>query len=459
MFFQHKRLWQAGLCLGLGMLVWTLNGPSAMAKTAKAEQPANADQTQAQKAVEVPTAQAATTRAQAPVHAIQSVRLTWPLVSGAVQYEVVVKRTADAQAADVVWQQKQIFTNGVEVKLAQYGSAASEFFWQVRPLDYSGKPIGGFSDLQPVTAAGNTLNPTAPLPTTQFEQMDYMPLYPVYSWVPTAGAKQHVVQVWREKNFQDVLIRTLPAEEYDIYEDGGYTVPGRYFWRVRAVAADGTPLSGWSQKVHFRVENKAPIAALGDSITHGGGVMSVPPGYTLYDWETYSPVPVKNLGYSGNTTADMLERFERDVLPFQPRVLVVMGGVNDYRGGTLGWTTVENLAGIRDKCNVYGIIPVFMTVTPINPALFSRAGIETPPTDWQVHQQYINAWVMSQQYAVDVSTMLTDGAGCLRRDYTTDGLHPDYFGKKYIGETIGHYLAQHFPWITNTLVKKQPVQG
>ena len=144
------------------------------------------------------------------------------------------------------------------------------------------------------------------------------------------------------------------------------------------------------------------------------------------------------------------------MLPFHPKVLVIMGGVNDYRAGTLGWTTVQHLATLRNKCNTYGIIPVFMTVTPINPSLFSRAGIEQPPFDWQVHQQYINAWIMGQKYAVDVSTMLTDGAGNLRRDYTTDGLHPDYFGKKYIGETIGHYLAQHFPWVTGKLVKQQP---
>ena len=31
-----------------------------------------------------------------------------------------------------------------------------------------------------------------------------------------------------------------------------------------------------------------------------------------------------------------------------------------------------------------------------------------------------------------------------RLDYTADGLHPDYQAKRYIGETIGGYLEQHF---------------
>jgi hypothetical protein len=44
--------------------------------------------------------------------------------------------------------------------------------------------------------------------------------------------------------------------------------------------------------------------------------------------------------------------------------------------------------------------------------------------------------------------------GNLRDTYTTDGLHPDYYGKKYIGEQVGRYLKAHFAWVTNTLTKK-----
>lgn len=391
---------------------------------------------------------------QAPAY-LRSVRLHWPVVTGAVQYQVVILKSAEDTPGNIVRTMDQIFTNGVEVRLSAYGEAAKSYYWKVCPLDYQGKAIGPFSTPKPIVSAGNDFNPTAPEPTTEFNQMDYAPVYPVYSWIPTADAKHHEVQVWRKGTVgSDTLVRTLHADEYDVYEDGGYTSPGSYYWRVRAVTSYGTPISDWSPRSSFEVTTPTPVAALGDSITHGGGVISVPPGYMRYDWETYSPVPVKNIGFSGNTTDAMLERFERDVLPFRPNVLVIMGGVNDYRGGTLGWTTVQNLEAIRDKCLAYGIIPVFATVTPIQPALFSRTGIETPPSDWKVHQTYINDWIMQQKYAVDVSTMLTDADGCLRRDYTTDGLHPDYTGKRYIGETIGNYLMQHFSWLTSKLKKK-----
>lgn len=383
----------------------------------------------------------------------KKVRFTWPVVPSAVRYQFVLLKGAADTPENVVWSTDQVYTNGIEVSLAPYGAAAGEFYWKACPLDYSGKALGASTAPAPLSAG--EMDPTAPLPTTEFEKMDYAPLYPVFSWVPVLGAKHHVVEVYREKPEGKQLIRTLQAGEYDYYEEGGYTVPGRYAWRVQAVDESGFPLSDWSPFSEFEVTTPTPVAALGDSITHGGGAMSTPPGYLIYDWETYSVVPVKNLGFSGNTTQAMLDRFEMDVLPFAPRVLVIMGGVNDYRGTVFGSETVEHLIALRDKCDLYGIIPVFATVTPINPGLIRRYGqIEIPPMDWQVHRAYINHWIMEQTYAVDVASALEDGAGWLATKYTTDGLHPDYLGKRHIGETIGRYLSAHFPWITKDLVKK-----
>ena len=394
---------------------------------------------------------------------IRNVQLVWQEIPSAVRYQVVILKGPEDVKENIVLTYNQVYTNGLTVDLSAFGRETEGFYWKVCPLDYNGHPVGNlrFSKPKPISEGG-TLNVNAPKPTTQFERMDYMPLYPVFSWIPYGKAKSHEVQVYRVTNEGDKLIRTLAGGEYDVYEDGGYTLPGKYYWRVRSLSADGTALGDWSEKSYFTVEGeKAPFAALGDSITHGGGAMSVSPGYLLYDWESYSQVPVKNLGFSGNTTEAMLERFERDVLPASPRVLVVMGGVNDYRLGTFGAQTVANLQAIKEKCDAYGIIVVFLTPTPINPTLMvNRAHIEQPPYDWQVHQQYVNDWIMRQQYHVDVATGLTDSMGNLRSTYTTDGLHPDYYGKKYIGEQVGRYLQMHFSWLTNNLKKKPiPVYG
>ncbi len=406
------------------------------------------------------TAESATDTAEAAASEspVKDVLLTWPHVAGAVQYQVVLLRTDSPshEPDNLVYTMDNVNTNGCDMPLSHFGTAARSFYWQVCALDRYGHALGKFSTPQPVSAG--RFNMTAPEPNTEFDKMDYMMTYPVFAWIPQQGAWHHEVQVFRRKMLRDDLIRTLSADEYMVYENGGYTVPGRYFWRVRAVTADGEPLSDWSRKTEFEVKAPCPFAALGDSITHGGGAMSVSGASLIYDWETYSEVPVKNIGFSGDTTQAMLNRFETDVLPFSPSVLVIMGGVNDYRGGTMGSQTVQNLIAIRDKCLTYGIVPVFLTVTPINPAYIAQsADIETPPSDWQAHRAYINNWIMVQRYHIDTASALTDDQGWLRSDYTTDGLHPDYMGKKLIGEKVGRYLKDNFPWLLDRTPGKKPI--
>ena len=54
---------------------------------------------------------------------------------------------------------------------------------------------------------------------------------------------------------------------------------------------------------------------------------------------------------------------------------------------------------------------------------------------------------MQQEYSLDVSSVLADADGELEAGYTTDGLHPDLMGKKYIGQTIDTYLRTHFAYV------------
>ena len=371
-----------------------------------------------------------------------SVMLHWQPYPGAVRYAVQAMAGTPGTAMTVRETASYIYTTGFHLPLPG-ADEASYLYWSMQPLGYDGTPLAGWSEPRPVRDEAS--NPQAPILTAEYGAMSYAPLYPVYSWIPLRGQKHHKVEVYRREGARERLLHILDAGEYDVYDDTPFTVPGTYVYRVRGVTATGIPISDWSADGTFTVAPSTPIAALGDSITHGGGAITLPPSYQLYDWESYCTVPVKNLGHSGDTTGDLVARFERDVLPFSPRVLIIMGGVNDYRVGIYGAETVRNLAALRDKCREHGITPIFLTVTPIRPALMtSRMTIQTPPSDWWAHRDYINNWVMQQEFSIDVSTILSDADGQLEAEYTTDGLHPDLMGKKYIGQTVDAYLRTHF---------------
>ena len=133
------------------------------------------------------------------------------------------------------------------------------------------------------------------------------------------------------------------------------------------------------------------------------------------------------------------------MLPFAPKVLVIMGGVNDFRVGTPARVTIQNLSRLAEKCRAYGITPVFATATPICPRLMAKVwDIEAAAWGWKAEQRAINEWIMAQPHAVDVATPLLDENGELKESLTTDGLHPDAEAKKNIGETIGKYLKEKF---------------
>ena len=173
----------------------------------------------------------------AAVHpaAVQRIRLQWEAIPGAVKYRVVLLRGAADTPDNVVWSRSDAFVNGYEIDAAALGADRDGYYWKVCPLNYSGIEIGPYTAPQPLKAA--VANPPAPAPTTEFSQMAYAPLYPVYSWIPFRGAVSYEVRVYRRgssSRVADKLIRDLTTTDCSIYDDAGYTWGGTYYWQVQA---------------------------------------------------------------------------------------------------------------------------------------------------------------------------------------------------------------------------------
>lgn len=355
-------------------------------------------------------------------------RLHWDIVPNAVKYEIFI------DGMTVV-----TFTNGIELPVKNVNAK-----FQVNAISLDGTTIEN-----KIPILNLDTNPVAPLTTTEFDKMNYPPIYPVYSWIPANGADYYEIELIKDdKIIRRYFTQLQPQDDdFDLYDKQPVLDEGEYFWRVRGLTRDNQPVTQWSVKNpanSFNVKHRIRFCAFGDSITHGGGSISVPPSTVVYNWETYCAIPIKNLARSGDTTSELLARFDNDVLPFRPEVLFIMAGVNDYRIDIPAWESVDNLELLRDKCLQYGIKPVFITPTPLNPAQIQKLGfVEMPPEDWQERQQIICEWIREQEHFIDVNAKLTDANGNLSDSLSVDGLHPDVDGKRIIGEAVAAWLDNY----------------
>lgn len=374
---------------------------------------------------------------------VDKVRLSWPLVPGAVRYRVVLLSAPEYDEAHVIYAET-VPATGAEILVQRlHGAPVEKTYWAVCGLRLDGEPAGDFSAPRPL--AEGERRPASPMIMSDYASMAEPPIYLVYAWVPVHGASSYEIEVRRKDGETAGRVRHYYTYDTVLYDETPILATGEYAWRVRALDGHGRRWSDWSAPEMFTVHAPVTVAAFGDSITHGGGAVTAPPSRAMYAWESYAGIPVKNLGRSGDNTYELLNRFENDVLPFAPQYLVIMGGVNDYRIGTSAYATIQNLSLLADECRAHGITPVFATATPIAPHLMEKiADVEEAAQGWQDELRAINEWIMAQPYAVDVSTPLTDEYGELKDTLTTDGLHPDAEAKRIIGERIGAYLRETF---------------
>lgn len=379
----------------------------------------------------------------------KKIRLVWEPIPDAVAYQIVFRNEQDeisdeASLTDIIFP-KEIYTPGVELDLSLLPKGET-IWWQVRALNLDREPISGFTAAQEV-AAGE-IDPVAPYITAHLNALPRLPLYPVYAWIPVLGAEAYEVQIFSGQIQSGTLKKSYVikgASSFDYYDTDAFTTASDYWWRVIALDAKGQAVGTWSEAQPFTVQREGNnVAALGDSVTHGGGAISNPPSDPVYDWTSYVGLPVKNLGRSGDTASTILARFGEEVLPFRPRILVVMGGINDIRAGTPASEVISNLSQIGEQCRENKITPVFLTLTPVNPALIKRAFNEDTSDNWQEEWHKVNEWIRDQAYYVDIAPLFTTPEGVMPAHYATDGLHPDSKGKALIGQAVGQWLSATF---------------
>lgn len=162
------------------------------------------------------------------------------------------------------------------------------------------------------------------------------------------------------------------------------------------------------------------IVCLGDSITYGW-----PWGYEA-SWtamlEKAVDGQVINQGIPGNTTSQMLDRFDKAVLKVDPTHLIIMGGINDIVWQESFDRIVWNLRTMAEKAAQHNIKVIFGMPTVVDDGYLER--LIQRIRDW------INEYSMQQGIPIiDFSQAFYDQDNNIKIELlSADGAHPSREG-------------------------------
>ncbi|MEO6828950.1 MAG: SGNH/GDSL hydrolase family protein [Acidobacteriaceae bacterium] len=202
-------------------------------------------------------------------------------------------------------------------------------------------------------------------------------------------------------------------------------------------------LQDWPDLARYRAENAtlpAPtptenrVIFMGDSITDGWGH-----GSAFFPGRSYI-----NRGISGQTTPQMLVRFQPDVIALQPKVVVILAGTNDIAGNT-GPSTPQmiedNFMSMTQLAQANHIRVVLASILPAasypwRPGIDPVAEIRTLNT-WMREYSVRSGAVFLDYY----SAMATAGGG-MKQGLSIDGVHPNAAGYAIMSPLAEQAIAQ-----------------
>ena len=372
--------------------------------------------------------------------------LTWPQNLNAVRSEVEIFKKipkdlrADTPIANAIYRNTQVYTNSLMLDMRQW-QAEKPLFYRVRAYDLDGHPIGPYSQPADVESALFKTERNAPIPHDPYGKGNgSVLLYPVYAYTGNPNAASYEIEVTSKypenlHGFSPSVHRIYAAktELTDLYDDAPRT--GTYYWRVRGMDSAGKPVGEWSlpQEIKNPVKHWK-VAVYGDSISHGGGHLSFGPADLAYSYESYLDFPSINLSQSGDTSEAMVMRFEKDVLPFSPEYLLILGGTNSLRAGVPAADVISDLKEIQRKCREHGITPILMTLPPINPENIRKAFNEPTYEDWKASFDEVNAFIRGEVH-IDTAAPFEE-MDELPTWLALDGIHGDWNMKRMMAEVI-----------------------
>jgi lysophospholipase L1-like esterase len=199
---------------------------------------------------------------------------------------------------------------------------------------------------------------------------------------------------------------------------------------TKQIAAMQKKLDDWPQLGRYRDANAALAAPAagerrvvfyGDSITDAWAQHG--------DW-FFPGRPYVGRGISGQTTPQMLVRFQQDVVHLRPAVVVILAGTNDIAGNT-GPSTPEmiedNFESMIAVARANGIRVVVSSILPADHYSWKP---EVQPAE-QIRAMNVRLKAMSEREGIvylDYYSAMVNARGGLDPELAKDGVHPTQKG-------------------------------
>lgn len=217
-------------------------------------------------------------------------------------------------------------------------------------------------------------------------------------------------------------------------------------------AGDGSTAHSSLGLVLGSAYGRAGMASLGNRVVFLGDSITIrnDTGTTNQNWgdgwTTYASLlsggkisKVRNAGVAGNTSAQMLARFDTDVTPYAPNVVSILAGTNDTGSGVALATTATNIRSMVAKCFAIGALPVLGTIPPCatgTPANRQRDIVRL--NEWITRYAQTSGLPLIDFY----STLVDTTTGGYQSAYNSgDGIHPSAAGDLVMGQLASDVLS------------------
>lgn len=190
-----------------------------------------------------------------------------------------------------------------------------------------------------------------------------------------------------------------------------------------------------NEKLSLMTSDENKIVFLGNSITENWQKM---------DSSFFSNKNYINRGISGQTSAQISQRFQTDVIDLKPVLVVILAGTNDIAENN-GPVTIEeiseNIIAMAEQAKSNKIKVILSSVLPVFDYPW-RPGLQPVKKIAQLNEILKNYAGKNHLVFLDYYQAMVDNEKGLKDAYTYDGVHPNKAGYQIMGPLAEEAIAK-----------------